>query len=264
MEHKTYTNNRGTVHYWTEGEGNIGVVFTHGATMDHGLFEYQYNKFNHKYKVIFWDVPCHGLSRPYNDFSLQHCADDLFSIITAENVQKANLVGQSMGGYISQIAAADHPELVTSVTTVGSSPIQLAYYSKMDRWLLSITPLMLKFYNFKSLINLMSDQIAFTTHGKEYALKTLSGLTKAEVIHIMGAVYRGLMEYDKDKLDCPVLITYGDKDITGKVQAYCQNWAKNEDRPLKVISNAAHNANMDNPDGFNQILIEFLSGLPNS
>jgi pimeloyl-ACP methyl ester carboxylesterase len=89
----------------------------------------------------------------------------------------------------------------------------------------------------------------------------MSGLSKEEVIHIMGSVYRGLIEFDKDKLACPVLITYGDADITGKVQAYCQNWAKNEDRPLKVISNAAHNANMDNPDEFNQILADFLGNL---
>jgi len=263
MEHKTYTNNRGIVHYWTEGDGNIGLIFTHGATMDHGLFEYQCNKFDQKYKVIVWDVPCHGLSRPYRDYSLQHCADDLYSIIIAEKIQKANLVGQSMGGYISQIAAADHPELITSVITVGSSPIQLAYYSKMDRWLLSITPILLKLYNFKSLVNLTSNQIALTTNGKKYALDTMSGLSKEEVIHIMGSVYRGLIEFDKDKLACPVLITYGDADITGKVQAYCQNWAKNEDRPLKVISNAAHNANMDNPDEFNQILADFLGSLPN-
>lgn len=264
MEHKTITNERGTIHYWTEGDGNTGLVFTHGATMDHGLFEFQFNKFDHDYKVIAWDVPCHGSSRPYSDFSLQNSADDLHSLLIAENINKAHLVGQSMGGYICQIVAADHPELISSVTTVGSSPIQLAYYSRLDRWLLSITPMLLRFYNFKSLIKLMSDQIALTANAKKYALRTLSGLTKAEVIHIMGAVYRGLMEYDKDTLACPVLISYGDKDITGKVKEYCDRWAREENRPLKVISNAAHNANMDNPDEFNQILIEFLSRLPNS
>jgi pimeloyl-ACP methyl ester carboxylesterase len=132
----------------------------------------------------------------------------------------------------------------------------------MDRWLLSITPILLKLYNFNALVNLTSNQIALTANGKKYALETLSGLSKEEVIHIMGAVYRGLIEFDKDKLACPVLITYGVADITGKVQAYCQRWAKTEDRPLKVISKAAHNANMDNPDEFNQILAEFLSSVP--
>lgn len=259
MEHKTYTNNRGTVHYWIEGTGNNGLIFTHGATMDHGLFDYQCNKYEKKYKVIYWDAPCHGLSRPYENFSLQHCADDLHSIIIAEKIQKANLVGQSMGGYISQIVAADHPELIATVTTVGSSPIQLEYYSKIDRWLLSITPILLKFYNFKSLVNLTSNQIALTTNGKLYARETMSQLSKEEVILIMGSVYQGLIEFDKDIISCPVLITYGDADITGKVKAYCQEWARNEGRPLRVISNAAHNANMDNPSEFNQVLADFLN-----
>lgn len=261
MEHKTITNDHGTYHYWTEGDGNVGLVFTHGATMDHGLFNHQINHFSNKYKVIVWDVPCHGLSRPYTSFSLQQTADDLFALLIAEKINTVHLVGQSMGGYISQIMTADHPELISSITTIGSSPIQLSYYSKMDRWLLSITPILLKFYNFKFLIKMMSNQIALTAGAKKYALETLSGLNKGEVIHIMGAVYRGLIEYDKDKLGCPIFITYGDKDITGKVKAYCDRWAHEENRLLTVISHAAHNAHMDNPDEFNQVLNRFLNSI---
>jgi pimeloyl-ACP methyl ester carboxylesterase len=53
-------------------------------------------------------------------------------------------------------------------------------------------------------------------------------------------------------------IAYGASDRSGKVQAYCDRWAEQENRDLKIIPNAAHNANMDNPEAFNQILGGFL------
>jgi pimeloyl-ACP methyl ester carboxylesterase len=164
-----------------------------------------------------------------------------------------------MGGYISQIAAADHSDRVHSITAVDSSPIQLSYYSGLDRWLLSSTPFLLNLYPYSTLINLIAKQIAVSASARSYALETLKTFTKAEISHIMGAVYNGLLQYDQAFLSCPILIVYGDKDKTGKVKSYCDRWAEQENRELKIISNAAHNANMDNPNEFNKVLNEFLA-----
>lgn len=66
-------------------------------------------------------------------------------------------------------------------------------------------------------------------------------------------------QYEQDFiLPVPLLIIYGDADSSGKVQSYCRQWAEREKRPLKIIADAAHNSNMDNPDEFNRILGEFL------
>ncbi len=67
------------------------------------------------------------------------------------------------------------------------------------------------------------------------------------------------MAYPRDHtLPQPVLVTFGEQDVTGKVAAYCREWSRREDRPLKLIPEAAHNANMDNPQAFNATLEEFL------
>jgi len=259
MNHKTITNDRGTVHYWVDGTANETIIFTHGATMDHGMFQKQMELFAKKHKVISWDVPYHGLSRPYQDFSLQHAADDLIQILDAEGVAQAHLVGQSMGGYIIQIAALNHPDRVRSLVPVDSSPIQLSYYSKMDRWLLSITPSLLKLYPYNYLIKTIAKGITLDKSVESYALDVLKTYSIEDIAFIMDQVYKGLLLYEEDyRLPCPTLIVYGDKDKTGKVVAYCKRWAKQEDRELKVIPNAGHNANQDNPVEFNRILEEFL------
>lgn len=259
MKHKTIAGKGGTVHYWADGSSNNCILFTHGATMDHGLFQFQNEYFASNYRVISWDVPLHGLSRPYKSFSLKNAAHDLIQILDAENINEAHLVGQSMGGYISQIAALDYEDRVSTLTAVDSSPVQSSYYSSLDKWLLSITPQILRFYPYQMLIKTIASQIARHKAARSYALETLQGLSKAEIIDIMAGVYQGLQEYAHDfVLPHPILIIYGELDRTGKVQAYCKQWAKQEKRILKLIPQAAHNANMDNPEEFNKILDEFL------
>jgi len=258
MVHKSISTGRGAVHYWMDGDGDRAMLFTHGATMDHGLFRFQMDHFAQRFRVITWDVPAHGQSRPYEHFSLQNAAQELIAILDAESISSAHLVGQSMGGYISQIAAAEHPARVLTISAVDSSPVQVSYYSGLDRWLLSITPFLLSLYPYSTLVNTIANQIAISPAARSYALETLKTFTKTEIAHIMGAVYDGLLQYNHVRLRCPVLIVCGARDRTGKVRTYCDRWAAKEGRELRIIPNAAHNANMDNPEEFDRILEKFL------
>ena len=81
MEHKKKSGEHGSVHYWVKGKSDHCIVFTHGATMDHGLFQHQIEYFAQQYKVIVWDVPMHGLSRPYEGFSLPKAASEFNRIL---------------------------------------------------------------------------------------------------------------------------------------------------------------------------------------
>jgi pimeloyl-ACP methyl ester carboxylesterase len=233
--------------------------------MDHGLFQPQIETFVQHYRVIVWDVPGHGRSRPYKGFSLPKAAHELIGILDAEKIEAAHLVGQSMGGYISQFVARDHPDRVLSLCALDSSPLQPSYYTKLDNWLLSLTPAILKLYPYGSLIKTIAKQIALKGSAQAYALETLQQYTKAEIAEIMGQVYQGVQSYQQEAaLQVPVLIVYGDADRTGKVKTYSQQWATRENHPLLVIPNAAHNANMDNPAEFNRILGAFLREQPSS
>jgi pimeloyl-ACP methyl ester carboxylesterase len=57
---------------------------------------------------------------PYNrdDF-----VEDAFGVLDAYDVARAHVVGMSLGGMIGQLAAADHPSRVLSLTVVSSTPV---------------------------------------------------------------------------------------------------------------------------------------------
>ena len=96
MEKKEMKTGRGSVFYWIEKNAAPGakcIVFTHGLTANHSMFEKQVEYFRSACTLITWDVPLHGISRPYRDFSSGHCAQDLNEILEREGIGKAVLVG---------------------------------------------------------------------------------------------------------------------------------------------------------------------------
>lgn len=260
MNSKILKSENGEVHYWVQGNGKETIVFTHGATVDNGLFKYQVDYFAKKYKVITWDVPCHGYSRPYEGFSLKKAASELINILNIEEIEKAHFVGQSMGGYIIQEVYLEDKKRVASLTTIGSNPFGHEYLSSFDRWALNNTKLFFYLYPYKKLIKDMAKGTTLTDESRNYALNTFQKLNKQEMIEILDSLYKDFCKHkEKVNIDCPLLITYGEFDKTGKVQRYCNEWADYQGIKPRAISKAAHNANLDNPTEFNEVLEKFIS-----
>ena len=75
-----------------------------------------------RYRVIRFDNRDVGLSSKLDgvDYTLRDMADDLMAVLDAEGVQRAHVMGLSMGGMIVQRFAIDHPDRVISLTSVMS------------------------------------------------------------------------------------------------------------------------------------------------
>ena len=60
MQHKKILTQGGMVHYWINRKENAAdcIVFTHGVTADHTMFEQQVSYFYGNYTIILWDVQC--------------------------------------------------------------------------------------------------------------------------------------------------------------------------------------------------------------
>jgi pimeloyl-ACP methyl ester carboxylesterase len=60
-------------------------------------------------------------------YSLQDMADDGMSLLTALGIEKAHIVGSSMGGMIAQVMAIAHPARVLTLTSMMSSTGEAGY-----------------------------------------------------------------------------------------------------------------------------------------
>ena len=267
MKEQEQKTSRGTVHYWVSHNENKQakcIVFTHGLTADHSMFEKQVEYFKREYTVITWDVPLHGLSRPYSNFTYENCAHDLAGILDQESIDKVILVGMSMGGYPSQEFAFRYPEKVEGFVALDTTPFGLSYYSKSDIWWLKNVSPMAKCFSGNALRKNMAKSVSKTKYSYNKMMNMLAPFTKSQIIEQMDIAYGVFTKENKDvSFSFPVLILLGEFDKTGKVKEYCQAWSKREGYPLHIIKNAAHFSNGDNPEDVNSEIHEFIIGLSN-
>lgn len=267
MEHKFLETSRGNVHYWISKSDKSSecIIFTHGLTANHIMFEKQVEFFKDNYTILTWDVPLHGKSKPYKGFSYENAASDLKSIVERENLDNIILVGMSMGGYPSQEFAFRYPEKVKGFVALDTTPFGLGYYSNTDKLWLRKVDSIVKLYTEKFLKESMAKSVSRTKYAYELMKRMLKNLSKEEIVNQIGIAYGGFLKENKNvKLKCPVLILLGEHDKTGKVKQYCCEWSQKENYPLHVIKGAAHLSNADNYDAVNSEIKAFLDSLANN
>jgi pimeloyl-ACP methyl ester carboxylesterase len=88
-----------------------------------------YEKLGKNYFVIRFDHRDTGLSSGINykenPYTVYDLAKDVIAILDSHKIQKAHIVGQSMGGMITQILAMGYPDRVLSATIIASFTLNL-------------------------------------------------------------------------------------------------------------------------------------------
>ncbi len=98
------------------------VLFVHGAGMDHTVWQLQARWFAwHGYAVLAVDLPGHGRSERPLIGSVPELAQWLGRVMDAGGIQRAALVGHSLGGAIALEAAAALPQRVTRIALLGTA-----------------------------------------------------------------------------------------------------------------------------------------------
>ena len=263
MEEQILHTHKGNVFYrqsetWDPGKDTI--FFLHGLTADHSMFEGQIPAFAPDFNLLTWDTPAHGKSRPFANFDFGDTSEYIRSILDKHSVDQVILVGQSLGGFLSQSFIKRYPGRVKCFVSIDSTPYGFGYYSGSDIWILKQVEWMARLCPFQWMKKAMAKQVSTTRRAYENMLQMLSPYNKRELCHLMGLGYAGFLDDNCElKIPCPVLLILGEKDRTGKVAQYNKSWAKQTGYPLRVIKGAAHNVNVDRPDEVNACIRRFLS-----
>ena len=98
------------------------VVFIHGALNDHSVWILQSRYFaNHGYNVLAIDLPGHCKSAGDAPETVEQAAHTVIDLLDALGVQKAALVGHSLGSLIALEAASQAPERVSHLALLGTA-----------------------------------------------------------------------------------------------------------------------------------------------
>ena len=109
-------------HYRDVDPGRESVLFIHGAGMDHTVWTLFARHFaRHGRNVVAVDLPGHGRSAGDPARSIGEMADWVAALLDALGIERAAVVGHSMGGLVALDLAARYPDRVRALTLVGST-----------------------------------------------------------------------------------------------------------------------------------------------
>ena len=101
------------------GQGQTALIFIHGWSCDGRYWQKQISVFAKEYQVITVDLAGHGHSSlDRSEFSMLSFASDVKAIIEKENIDRAILIGHSMGGGVIAEAARLMPEKVVGIVAI--------------------------------------------------------------------------------------------------------------------------------------------------
>jgi CubicO group peptidase (beta-lactamase class C family)/pimeloyl-ACP methyl ester carboxylesterase len=253
------------LYYEAEGKGKP-VVLLHGHSFDHQMWDKQVEALAKKYQVIRYDMRGYGRSgMPKEGKEFLH-ATDLVKVLDALNIKKAHIVGLSLGGFVTTDFLALHQDRMLSATVASGDIFNVP--GPDEPWTIdgiAKRKLEIKEYQEQGIYqNKRKWFNALTTRNGE----PITGIKKTvweaiykwddwQPLHIEPRLVLGKSVKEKlshQKIDIPVMVLTGDADLHRENELL-------KLVPLaeqKIISNAGHMSNLENPEEFNQKLIVFL------
>ena len=261
LQHNTFENKGCRIHYWHRpGNTQHHVIFLHGAGCDHRMFELQLPIFDESYHLLLWDARGHGLSQlaPNMKFSFEDMLEDFLKLCEMHGISSAILIGQSMGGNLAQEILYRRPEMVSKLVLIDCTR-NTGRLTAAEKLMLKLAKPIFYCYPWKTLIRQSADACGNTEAVKQYVRDCFTRMKKSDFIEVMISLTACLHEDEKYRMPKPVLLLCGADDKSGNIRKIAVSWAGSEPNcTLKIIDNAGHNSNQDNPDAVNQGIREFL------
>ncbi len=252
------------IHYEAFGRRRAPVVLMiQGLGADKHLWDMQRFALALRYRVIAFDNRGAGRSdKPFTDYSLEQMADDAIAVLDAQGVDRAHVVGASMGGAIALLVALRHPERVDSLVLACTAGRHHPWRRELlAGWATTATE--------QGLGAMTSEAARWVIGPRSFRrvfplLGWLGPLAMGRPAHAFAAQVHAILATDDTlgellpTITAPALVVVGNQDILtprGDSEALAEQLPNAE---LVVISGAAHGLMVEHASTFNKVVFEFL------
>jgi pimeloyl-ACP methyl ester carboxylesterase len=255
--------------------GDVGagapVVLLHGLACGKRMWFHQIRALRNRFRVITYDQRGHGLTDApavATEYSAALLARDLAGVLDALKIERAAIVGFSLGGGPALALAASKPERVsrlvlTDVGTGADQPIKIE--SMARRWV--------KLIGQGEVDELVCDMLRselFKVYARRNARsrKHMAGLIRATPIDGLRFTLSEVLAKRKSlfqltgvlkSVRAPTLVLMGEYDYSCSKAARLLA-ATIPDAALKIIKASGHMSPLEQPAAFTTALMEFLDG----
>jgi pimeloyl-ACP methyl ester carboxylesterase len=242
------------------------VVFIHGAQNDHSVWVLQTRYFaHHGFSVLAVDLPGHGRSKGAPLSSVEALSDWLLGLLDAAGVQKAALIGHSMGSLIALETSFRAPDRIDKLAMVGT-----AYPMKVSDMLLDASKNdeqsaidMVNIWSHTSIAHKPScpGPGFWVMGGSQRLMQRISDQNPAQVFHTdfsaCNAYANG--EAAAQAVTCPTLLLLGKRDMMTPPKATAALTKAIPHCRIVQIEDCGHALMAEQPDAVLETLFAFMS-----
>jgi pimeloyl-ACP methyl ester carboxylesterase len=253
------------INYEVHGEGDpLLLIMGLGTGLTGWML--QIPVFSRDYQVIAFDN--RGVGRtdaPVVPYSIAVMADDTVGLMDVLGIDKAHVLGKSMGGYIAQELAIRHPERVKSLmlASTGAGPYVLET-NILNEWATAATEgISQKAYFQLMLPFIFTDKTFENPEMVRMALATIAANPCPTQDHALVHQFFACVEHYArgrvSQITAPTLILAGKDDFLMPLSLSEELATVIPNANLVVLEGGGHALNTDVPDTFNQAVLDFLA-----
>ncbi|MEW6689891.1 MAG: 3-oxoadipate enol-lactonase [Pseudomonadota bacterium] len=243
-------------------EGAPWLVLSHSLACSVRMWDPQIAALQDKYRILAYDTRGHGgTEAPKGEYSLELLADDVFFLLKELKINPVHYCGLSMGGMIGQTFALKYPGVLRSLTLADTT----------SRYPAEAWPLWqerIRTAEAKGMAPLAQPTLQrwFTEPFRksnpaavEAVRKLILATPVAGYVGCCYAIPKINLTARLKEIKCPILVIVGEQD-PGTPPAMAREIHDNAPgSKLAVLPQAAHLANLEQPQAFTRALAEFLS-----
>ena len=253
------------IYYELHGSGPP-VLLIAGMSSDSKSWQFILNSLSEHYRVILFDNRGCGRTRQNGSFTLKTIAADACALLDHLSVDKACVIGHSMGGMIAQEMAVAWPGRINKLVLASSSPVLSArakeilqelsgkweagydmdkWFAIMFRWLFTAKSFENKKFMDAAIIFALSYPYPQTLEGFKKQVEAISGFD------LRGST--GRISHD-------TLVICGEEDILIPPDESRQLLGIGGKATYRLIPGAAHSIHAEQPQEFAKEVLAFLNG----
>lgn len=258
------TRQRPAIAFEATGSGDA-VLFLHGIGGNRRNWAGELERVGAAYRAIAIDFRGYGDSAGIEaPFAFADFADDALGVLDELGIDRAHVVGLSMGGLVAQAVYARAPDRVASLCLVAcrSAAEPVLPGARRDSFIQArLEPL--RHGGPEALAQSLAPSLIgrqATPHAREAVMASLRKLRPDAYVAVMEARMRIEPFLDPATIAVPTLVVGSDEDTVAPLEQMRALADAVGQRPLAVIEGAGHLINIEKPEAFQAVLLDFLRG----
>jgi len=248
------------MYHEVHGQG-YPLVLIHGLSATSLIWAFQVPEFSLDYRAVIMDLRGHGQSgKPEMEYSIDLFSRDVVALMDHLGIERAHIVGGSMGGMVAQQLALDYPQRVKRLVLADSmSHLDTCLRMKMETWGLIAERLGMEMQARDAMPwSFSSSYINEHSDGIMDIIGQVAALPVQPYLQSLEATIAHDVRERLSSIAAPTLVITGDQDILVPRQYADILCESIPDSRLEVIKGAAHVVNIEQPEAFNAVVLDFL------